>query len=77
MLAALAFIVQEKFHPLFGMKDMLMGAPIIHFQQVQNIPFFVIALMSSIASIEASSILKYWYTDEKTGRSYQKDDGEP
>mmetsp|Transcript_33408 Transcript_33408/g.34043 ORF Transcript_33408/g.34043 Transcript_33408/m.34043 type:complete len:228 (+) Transcript_33408:286-969(+) len=61
MLAAIGFLVQESFHPLWGFKNMIMGPAVYHFQEIQNIaPNFWYFLLFGIALVEGRSIAIGW-----------------
>ena len=61
MLASLGLLVQDRFHPLFGLGDKMIGEPIYHFQIVASqYPLFVPLVIASIGLIEGFNIYKGW-----------------
>ena len=75
MLAAVGLITQEFWHPLFG--GAFFGAPIYHFQEVQNIPFFLASFLASISIIEGLAINKYWSSSQLDSEGFIEDDQIP
>jgi len=58
MLASLGFVVQEKFHPLFGMASKQMGPAI---EQIPQLPIWVWgAMLAFIGSAEQTRIARGW-----------------
>jgi hypothetical protein len=61
MLASLGLLVQDYFHPLFGLKDKVIGEPIYHFQIIADqYPYFIPLVISSIGLIEFFNIYRGW-----------------
>jgi len=73
MLGVLGLLVQEKFHPFFGLSSQQLGAGIYHFQEVNNVaPFFWTLLVFGVAIVEGKTIVKGWLdpADVKAGSKY-------
>jgi len=64
MLASLGLLVQDYFHPLFGLQDKEIGLSIYHYQIVSGLyPLFTPLLLTTIGFMEWNHIIRGWQND--------------